>query len=58
MPIGEEELNIWDILVHQNNIILHRILHHLKAVMGTMTIHEDKPWLTTCTLFVAITKSL
>ena len=36
VPVGEEELNIWDILVHQNNIILHCILHHLKAVMGTM----------------------
>ena len=50
VPVGEEELNIWDI--NQNDIILHCILHHLKAVMGSMTIHEEKlePWLTTCTL--------
>ena len=55
MPVGEEELNIWDILVHQNNITLHCILHHLRAVMGTVTIHEDKPWLTTYILFCRLT---
>ena len=58
--VGEEELNIWDI--HQNNIILHCILHHLKAVMGTMTIHEEKlePCLTTvtCILFCRHDNSL
>ena len=57
LPVGEEELSIWDILVHQNNIILHCILHHPKAVMGTVTIHEEKPWLTTCYCFVIMTKA-
>ena len=43
---------------HHNNIILHCIPYHLKAVVGPMAIHKEKPWLTSCMLFRCDIKGL
>ena len=45
-------------IIHHNNIILHYILYHLKAIVGPITIHKEKLWLALYILFCRDIKGL